>query len=106
MDTTIRHTLNIGLNDKDTKQQKYDIITSYKIIEDILQQYTDGYTIYETHGGFRHADKHFVQEKSLTVILYDTSDMMIKILVEEIKQILNQESVAVTLEQVNTRFMW
>ena len=105
METTMRYTLNIGLNDKDTKVQKYDILTSYKLVEDILQEYTDGYTIYETHGGFRHEDKHFVQEKSLTVLLYNTNDMMIKIIVDKIKDTLNQESVAVTLEQVNTRFM-
>lgn len=54
--------LTIGLNDKDTKQQRYDTITAYKMVENILQQYTDGYTMYQANGGYKHNDGTFTNE--------------------------------------------
>ena len=46
--TNTKHILTIGLNDQHTKTQKYDTITAYKMIENILTEYTTGYTMYET----------------------------------------------------------
>ena len=67
--TNTKHILTIGLNDQHTKTQKYDTITAYKMIENILTEYTTGYTIYETYGGYKHDDGTFISEKSIRVEL-------------------------------------
>ena len=102
---TQKYTLTIGLNDKDTKQQKYDIITCYKLVEDILKKYLDGYTIYEAKGGYKHDDGTFISENSLVVMLLFTNDIQVKIIVDTIKQVLNQESVAVVKETIKSE-LW
>jgi hypothetical protein len=98
-----KHILTIGLNDKDTKLQKFDIITSYKLVEAVLKQHTDGYTIYETRGGYKHDDGTFVTETSLRVELLFTDTNTIKLIANAIKSplCLNQESIA--YEKITTK---
>lgn len=94
-----KYVLSVGLNDKDTKQPKYDLITSYKLVETILKQYTNGYTIYQCNGGYKHQDESFVNETSLRVELMFIDKAIVKKVVDEIKSpiILNQESIAVEI---------
>lgn len=104
MEKTTKYILTIGLNDKDTKAPRHDIITAYKLVENILQQYTDGYTIYETHGGYRHDDGTFVNEKSLRVELLFVDELTCRIIANKIKSpdILNQESIAFEIIESNS----
>ena len=97
--------LTIGLNDKDTKTQLYDDITAYKIVENILKQYLDGYTILKAFGGYKHDDGTFTQENSLRVELLFTTALQVKIICDEIKQQLNQESIAVETIETNSQ-LW
>jgi hypothetical protein len=92
--TNIRHILTIGLNDQHTKTQKYDTITAYKMIESILTQYTEGYTMYETNGGYKHDDGTFISEKSIRVELMFIAQAQVFIIANKIKETLNQESIA------------
>lgn len=97
--------LTIGLNDKDTKTQLYDDITAYKIVENILKQYLDGYTILKAFGGYKHDDGTFTQENSLRVELLFTTALQVKIICDKIKQALNQESIAVETIEINSQ-LW
>lgn len=94
MTTNTKHILTIGLNDKDTYTQKYDIITAYKLIENILKPRTNGYTMYETNGGYMHDNGTFISEKSIRVELMFISEIQVRIIANEIKTQLNQESIA------------
>ena len=89
-----KHILTIGLNDQHTKTQKYDTITAYKMIENILTEYTTGYTIYETYGGYKHDDGTFISEKSIRVELMFISETLVFIIANKIKETLNQETIA------------
>ena len=89
-----KHILTIGLNDQHTKTQKYDTITAYKMIENILNEYTTGYTMYETNGGYKHDDGTFISEKSIRVELMFISQALVFIIANKIKETLNQESIA------------
>ena len=92
--TNTKHILTIGLNDQHTKTQKYDTITAYKMIENILTEYTTGYTIYETYGGYKHDDGTFISEKSIRVELMFISQALVFIIANKIKETLNQETIA------------
>ena len=97
--------LTIGLNDKDTKTQLYDDITAYKIVENILKQYLDGYTILKAFGGYKHDDGTFTQKNSLRVELLFTTALQVKIICDNIKEQLNQESIAVEIVETNSQ-LW
>ena len=102
-----KHILTIGLNDKDTKQQKYDIITCYKLVENVLRQHTDGYTIYQTNGGYKHDNGEFVQEISLRVELMFIEKKKVIEIANIIKSpiVLNQESIAYEIVTSNSELI-
>jgi hypothetical protein len=99
--------LTIGLNDKDTKQPKYDIITAYKLVENVLKQYVDGYTIYQTQGGYKHIDNTFITETSLRVELMFTTTNVVKTICNKIKSkdLLNQETIALEIVTSNSQLI-
>ena len=104
--TFIRHILTIGLNDKDTHIQKFDTITAYKLIEDIIKEYNKGYTMYETKGGYMHEDNiHYVQETSIRVEMLFISELEVRIIADRIKASLNQESIAYETQTTNSQLI-
>lgn len=102
-----KYILTIGLNDKDTKLQKYDTITAYKIVEQILSEYTEGYTIYETTGGYKHDDGTFITEKSLRVELLFISEVVVRLIANKIKSptALNQETIVLEKQEYNSELI-
>lgn len=100
-----KYILTIGLNDKDTKLQKFDTITAYKIVENLLKEHTTGYTIYETHGGYLHDDKTFVSELSLRVELMFITRKQIITIIKTLKQVLNQETIALEIVKSNSKLI-
>lgn len=101
-----KHILYIGLNDKDTKQQEITTVDAYKIIQRaVLGVGYDGATITEATGIYKHDDGEIVIEKSLEVsILFATDDKTAQ-LVNEIKHLLNQESIAVQKQNITSDLM-
>jgi hypothetical protein len=89
-----KHILTIGLNDKDTYTQKFDTITAYKMIENVLKTRTNGYTMYETHGGYTHDNGTYITETSIRIELMFISQTQVLIIADQIKQQLNQEAIA------------
>lgn len=103
--TNTKHILTIGLNDQHTKTQKYDTITAYKMIENILTEYTTGYTMYETNGGYKHDDGTFISEKSIRVELMFISETLVFIIANKIKETLNQETIAYETITTNSQLI-
>lgn len=97
-----KYTLYIGLNDKDSKMQEVSTLDAYKIVGALVGDCT----IQEARGLYTHADGTTVLENTLIVQIIDFSGKMeIAPIVETIKTTLNQESVAVIREQVNSRLI-
>lgn len=97
-----KYTLYIGLNDKDSKVQEISTLDAYKIVGALVGDCT----IQEARGLYTHADGTQVLETTLIVQVIDFSGKMeIAPIVEVIKTALNQESVAVIREQVDSRLM-
>lgn len=105
MNKITKFTLYVGLNDKDTKVQKIDTIEAYKVIENLLVNKVDGGTIFEASGVYKHEDGKVVIEKTLRVEIMFATDEQIKEIVEYLKIVLNQESIAVQKEEVTSELM-
>ena len=100
-----KHTLYLGLNDKDTKQQKINTLEAYKICNNILLNYTDGATVFEANGIYKHNDGTFTIEKTLRIELLFTEQKTVEKIVNELKIVFNQESIAVQIENINSKLM-
>lgn len=94
-------TLYVGLNDQDTKMQEVKTLDAYKMVSNIIGV---GCTITEGRGIYKHEDGTVITEVSLVVELLDFDNSLdkgwVKSKVEQIKTILNQESVAVQEQEV------
>lgn len=105
MESVTKFTLYVGLNDKDSKLQEISTLDACKIISNIATSHCGGATISETTGIYTHENGTIIIEKSLRVeILFATTDQ-IKMMVTDIKRALNQESVAVQKEIINSE-LW
>ena len=93
------------MRDKDTKTQKIGTIEAYKICNNILMNYTNGATIFEASGLYKHEDGAIVVEKTLRIELLFVNEQIVKLIVEQLKQVFNQESVAVQSEVINSKLM-
>ena len=101
-----KYTLYVGLNDKDSKIQKVNTVEAYKIIENLLLNLNvEGATIFEAKGLYKHESGEYVIENTLRIEIMFVEKPIIKQLVDSIKLILNQESVAVQREIVESE-LW
>lgn len=100
-----KFTLYLGLNDKDTRTQKINTIEAYKICNNILLSYTEGATIFEANGIYKHQDGTFTVEKTLRIELLFTDKNTVTKIVNDLKKVFNQESVAVQEENIISELM-
>ena len=101
----VKHTLYIGLNDKETKTQKIDTVEAYKIAENILLNVCGGATIYNAMGIYRHESGETVIENSLRVEIWGCADDQVIKAAMLLKAALNQESIGYQTETVISKFI-
>ena len=94
----LRHTLIVGLNDKDTKKQVCNRQRAKNIIMDIVGDCT----ISDATGHYTHEDGSTVNEKSIKVELLFKADNQVIDYAKRIKQELNQESIALVKDYIES----
>ena len=92
----------IGLNDKDAKVQKIDTLAAGDIVERVFVSHgVDGATLSSGRGIYKHDSGDIVTENTIIVQVYDFGGVcQIDAICQDLKQLLNQESIAV--EQIET----
>ncbi len=100
-----KHIIYLGLNDKDTKQQRHSTVEAYKTVEDLIAKTFNGGTISESHGVYKHDDGQTVIEKTLRIEILFSNDIEIKKFAKHIKEIFNQESVAVEYQKIESELI-
>ena len=100
-----KYTLYIGLNDKDTKIQHVDNLEASKIVQNILTEKTDGGTIYNATGVYKHDDGTVIIENTLRVEIVAVALEAVREAIEIIKIALNQESIILQTERVESVFV-
>ena len=97
-----KFTLYMGLNDKDTKTQLIGTLEAYKVVSNILAADFGGGTIFEAQGIYKHDDGKIVFEKTLRIEILFAEREQVKVLVEQLKKMFNQESIAVQEESIDS----
>lgn len=100
-----KYTLYIGLNDKDTKTQRIDTVEASKIVQNVLTDTTGGGTIYSATGVYRHDNGAVVIENTLRVELVAVAMEAVHGAIDIIKAALNQESIILQTENVQSVFI-
>lgn len=100
-----KFTLYLSLNDKDTKTQLINTVEAYKIACNLVMKSFEGATISEATGIYKHDDGTFVTESTLRIEILFAEEREIKSLVDILKKVFNQESIAVQSEVVNSQ-LW
>ena len=100
-----KYTLYIGLNDKDTKRQQIESLEASKIVQNILSEKTDGGTIYSATGVYKHQDGTIIIENTLRVEIVAATLEAVKEAINIIKTALNQESIILQTERVESIFI-
>lgn len=97
----IQHTLYIGLNDKDTKQQE---VTKEYVI-DRLDYYFDAYTLIEANGRYKYNNDFIQNEVTLIVIVCEYDDVDIKTIANQLKVDINQECIMIVAQELDVHFI-
>ena len=97
--------LYLGLNDKDTKKQEINTIEAYKIVNNVVNNYCDGATIYECQGIYKHDNGEIVFEKTLKIELTFVDRLTVVSIVKDLKKALNQESIVLQKEIVESELI-
>lgn len=97
-----KHILYIGLNDKETKQQEISTLDAYKVVFNTVKKYYDGATITESRGFYTHDSGAVTFETSLVCSILFAEDDKTRLLAEDLKNLLNQESIALEIQDINS----
>jgi PII-like signaling protein len=101
-----KYTLNIGLNDKDSKTQEInDIESCSRIIESLNESLIDGYTIYNANGFYTYENGAQVNEKTIIVEIVNEKKEKILKACNSIKRKLNQESILIQEYNIESMFI-
>lgn len=100
-----KFTLYLGLNDKDKKTQLINTVEAYKIVNNIITSYTDGATIFEASGIYKHEDGTVTIEKTLRIELLFIEKSTVLEIIKQLKMIFNQESIALSEEEIKSELV-
>lgn len=100
-----KFTLYLGLNDKDKKTQLINTVEAYKIVNNIITSYTDGATIFEASGIYKHEDGIVTIEKTLRIELLFIEKSTVLEIIKQLKMIFNQESIALSEEEIKSELV-
>ena len=102
----VKHTLFLGLNDKDKKVQLINTIEAYKIVMNLVCSVGyDGASVSNTTGFYKHDDGSFVVEESLRIEILFADDIKTDNLIHDLKRTFNQESVALQIEKIESKLV-
>lgn len=104
MAKTVKYTLHVGLNDKDTYKQKINDEKAMQTVTDITLKYTGGCTIYKCEGLYKDTKGKTTKENSLVIEIYGADSDEIKKIMDELLVSLNQESILVEKGDVTYEF--
>ena len=102
----LKFTVIVGLNDKDTKKQEITTEEAYNLITKILYiNNIEGATFTEAKGLYIHRDGTAVFENSIKIELLFITEETAKAICKLLKSALNQESVVLEIQELNSNLI-
>ncbi len=95
----------IGLNDADTKAQKFETEKYLGVLKNVCRSYRAAFSVGLEEGGYINEDGEYTEENSLVLVLIDTDRETVMNIAKDLCTFFHQESVLVTEDQVNVCFI-
>ena len=95
----------IGLNDAETRQQKFSIEKYMGLLKQICFSYHVAFSVSLSQGGYFHEDGSYVEENSLILTLIDTDPLLVDEIAKDLCVFFHQESVLITVDEVRAYYI-
>ena len=95
----------IGLNDSETKTQKFETAKYKSLLKKVCYQYHTSFSVTVHEGGYFSADSGYTDETSLTLTLIDVEDEIVEAIARDLCAFFHQESVLVTESPVKALYI-
>ncbi|MBQ5978247.1 MAG: hypothetical protein IJL51_08955 [Oscillospiraceae bacterium] len=92
----------IGLNDQDTKEQKFATEKYVSVLKNVCVSYRVSFSFNLIRGGYIHESGEYTQENTLVLTLIDTERAVIEEIARDLCTFFRQESVLITSSEVDT----
>jgi hypothetical protein len=99
---TLKYTMYVGLNDKDTYTQIISSEEAEKKISDIALKYVDGFTQFSAKGVYKDEKGMVTHENSLVFEFYAVTGKQMKDIMNEVLKELNQNSILIEKTKVKS----
>ena len=98
-------TIYIGLNDSETKVQKFSTEKYVSVLKHVCQNYHLAFTVHEIQGGYFHEDGTYTEETTLELMLLNISEETVIEIAKDLCAFFHQESVMVTTAPCSVVFV-
>ncbi|MBR1827984.1 MAG: hypothetical protein IJ781_00540 [Atopobiaceae bacterium] len=95
----------VGLNDADTKQQKFEIDRYVTVLKRVCVEYGIPFSFDLQQGGYLHEDGTYTEEQSIVLTFIDVAPETIEEVAKDLCVFFNQESVLITKGQIEAFFI-
>ena len=95
----------IGLNDSETRKQKYDTGKYLSLLKNICRSYHVPFSVNLEEGGYFHDDGEYTEETSLVLTLIDADSETVQDIAKDLCAFFRQESVLVTENCISGQFI-
>ena len=102
---TNQSTIYIGLNDGDTKVQRFEDAKYLSILKNTCRSYGVAFSVHLINGGYFHEDGRYVEELTLSLMLMGTPEETVMEIAKDLCAFFHQESVMVTSAPCSTVFV-
>ncbi len=98
-------TIYVGLNDADTKVQKFDTEKYISVLRNVCHNYNVAFSFHMINGGYFHDDGRYTEENTLVLILIDVPENTVREIAKDLCAFFHQESVMVTAAPCSVEFV-
>ena len=102
---TTQSTIYIGLNDADTRDQKFTTEKYISILKNVCRSYQVAFSVHQIHGGYFHEDGRYTEENTLSLMLLGVPQETVVEIAKDLCAFFHQESVMVTTSPCTVDFV-
>ena len=95
----------VGLNDADTKEQRFELDKYKSILTQVCRSYHTGFSVSVSEGGYFHENGEFTRENTLVLTLIDAEKTLVDEIARDLCVFFHQESVLVTEDRVQAYYI-
>ena len=99
------HRIYVGLNDAETRTQKFGTEIYLDTLKNICRSYKVAFSVDIEEGGYYHEDGEYTEETSFVLVLINTEQDKVKGIAKDLRRLFHQESVLVTENVIDGRFI-